>query len=76
MVISISSEPLLPIFSGEDEALPSWEHYEDLVMGIKCAVIGISCLAACFPFCAVWFSGLLDFPHCCDPVRCPDSLDL
>lgn len=28
------SEPLLHVFSGEYEALPSWQCYEDLVMGI------------------------------------------
>ena len=31
---SLSSEPLMSIFSREDEALPSWEHYGDLVIGI------------------------------------------
>lgn len=33
---------LCAIFSQGDEALPSWEHYGDVVFGIKYSVTGIS----------------------------------
>lgn len=45
----IFSEPLLHVFSGTYEALPSWQCYEDLVMGITKLKLVIGTVPAWLP---------------------------